>query len=32
MGNLVFGKSYDCLETEDYRWMPTVMTQGTKFG
>ena len=32
MGNLVFGKSYDCLETEDYRRMPIIMTQGTKFG
>ncbi|KAK5759966.1 hypothetical protein LTS12_009862 [Elasticomyces elasticus] len=32
MGNLVFGKSYNCLETEDYRWMPIVMTQGTRFG
>ncbi|KAK5688090.1 hypothetical protein LTS10_000068 [Elasticomyces elasticus] len=32
MGNLVFGKSYSCLETEDYRWMPIVMTQGTRFG
>ncbi|KAK5710285.1 hypothetical protein LTR17_018991 [Elasticomyces elasticus] len=32
MGNLVFGKSYHCLETEDYRWMPIVMTQGTRFG
>jgi hypothetical protein len=32
MGNLVFGKSYNCLETEDYRQMPIIMTQGTKFG
>ncbi|KAK5742912.1 hypothetical protein LTS12_024030 [Elasticomyces elasticus] len=32
MGNLVFGKSYNCLDTEDYRWMPIVMTQGTRFG
>ncbi|KAK5723188.1 hypothetical protein LTR17_013908 [Elasticomyces elasticus] len=32
MGNLVFGKSYNCLETEDYRWIPVVMTQGTRFG
>jgi cytochrome P450 len=32
MGDLVFGKSYNCLETEDYRQMPIIMTQGTKFG
>ncbi|KAK4963138.1 hypothetical protein LTR10_000766 [Elasticomyces elasticus] len=32
MGNLVFGKSYNCLESEDFRWMPVVMTEGTKFG
>ena len=32
MGNLVFGKSYNCLETEEHRRMPTIMTEGTKFG
>ena len=32
MGNLIFGKSYNCLEAEDYRRMPIIMTQGTKFG
>ncbi|KAK5702998.1 hypothetical protein LTR97_003944 [Elasticomyces elasticus] len=32
MGDLVFGKSYHCLESKDFRWMPIVMTEGTKFG
>jgi hypothetical protein len=32
MGNLVFGKSYDCLESEEHRQMPRLMTEGTKFG
>jgi hypothetical protein len=32
MGNLVFGKSYNCLESDRFRRMPTLMTEGTKFG
>ena len=32
MGNLIFGKDNNCLETEEYRKMPIIMTQGTKFG
>jgi hypothetical protein len=32
MGHLRFDKSYNCLESEEYRWMPSIVTQGTKFG
>lgn len=32
MANLIFGKSYDCLGSVDYRHVPIIMTQGTKFG
>ncbi|KEF61099.1 uncharacterized protein A1O9_02664 [Exophiala aquamarina CBS 119918] len=32
MGNLVFGKSYNCLGSEEHREMPRLMTEGTKFG
>lgn len=32
MGNLVFGKSYNCLDSEEHRRMPIIMTEGTKFG
>lgn len=32
MGNLVFGKSYNCLESEEHREMPRLITEGTKFG
>jgi hypothetical protein len=32
MGSFVFGKTYNCLLSDEYRWMPTLMTQGTKFG
>lgn len=32
MGNLVFGKSYNCLGSEEHRKMPRLMTEGTKFG
>jgi hypothetical protein len=32
MGGFVFGKTYNCLGSDEYRWMPTLMTQGTKFG
>jgi cytochrome P450 len=31
MGNLVFGKSYNCRESEEHRRMPVVMTEGMKF-
>lgn len=32
MGNLVFGKSYNCLDDGKHRRMPIIMTEGTKFG
>ncbi|RMZ79609.1 hypothetical protein DV737_g3312, partial [Chaetothyriales sp. CBS 132003] len=32
MGALVFDKTYNCLESEEHRQMPVVMTEGTKFG
>jgi hypothetical protein len=32
MGTLVFGKSYDCLNSAEHRKMPVIMTEGTKFG
>ncbi|KAK5061573.1 hypothetical protein LTR84_008117 [Exophiala bonariae] len=32
MGNLVFGKGYNCLGSEEYREMPRIVTEGTKFG
>ena len=32
MGDLVFGKRFNCLESDDHRNMPVLMTEGTKFG
>lgn len=32
MGNLVFGKGYNCLGSDEYRQMPRIVTEGTKFG
>lgn len=32
MGNLVFGKGYNCLGSEEHRDMPRFVTEGTKFG
>ncbi len=31
MGELTFGKSFSCVESDEYRYMPVAITEGSKF-